>query len=116
MVATMTMSFTCSDVAKLLNDYIDGALPQHVRRGAEAHLQTCGECAAGLRDLRCTRRLLRRLPREPMPDVMKNTLLHALRSTRPHSDQPADAPPHSHDDPPHVQHSPPPPESDSTDT
>jgi anti-sigma factor RsiW len=84
---------SCSEVLQLLHDYVDEDLPQSERRVTAIHLRTCAECRTALKELRCTRRLLRRLPREPMPDPMKKTILDALRrhdrSNTSDSDQPA---------------------------
>jgi anti-sigma factor RsiW len=67
----------CTSAKILLDGYVDDALPPAVRRGVDAHLRGCRSCLLRFNQLSCTRRLLRRLPREPMPDVMKNRLLSA---------------------------------------
>ena len=73
---------TCCDAAASFSDFFDGVLPSERRQALGVHLRQCEACAQVLRDLRCTRRLLRRLPRERMPDPMKNTLLDELRRSR----------------------------------
>ena len=70
---------SCSEVLQLLHDSLDADLPRDVRQVAGAHLRECAECRIVLKELRCTRELLRKLPREPMPDSMKKTILDALK-------------------------------------
>jgi anti-sigma factor RsiW len=109
----MSRTITCSDAAASLNDYCDGRLPPGRRQSVVTHLRGCGECAQAVKDIRCTRRLLRRLLREPMPDAMKQDLIHELRRSR---TSPAPAP-HAHQSgPSHLPDTsprPPQPQSDS---
>jgi anti-sigma factor RsiW len=90
---------TCRDAAASLDDFVDGSLPLARRQALANHLHECATCTQALKEVRCTRRLLRRLPSERMPDPMKNRLLDELRKSR---RLPDSAPPESHSDqPPH---------------
>lgn len=89
------MTMTCRDAAASLDDFVDGSLPLARRQALANHLHECATCTQALEEVRCTRRLLRQLPRERMPDPMKNTLLDELRKSR---QQPVSAPPESHSD------------------
>lgn len=76
------MTMTCRDAAASLDDFVDGSLPLAGRQALANHLHECATCTQALKEVRCTRRLLRRLPRERMPDPMKNRLLDELRKPR----------------------------------
>jgi anti-sigma factor RsiW len=78
----MSRTISCRDAAASFDEYCDGVLPPGRRQTLATHLRECRECTQVVRDLRCARRLLRRLPREPMPDDMKDNLLHKLRRSR----------------------------------
>lgn len=83
---TMIRTITCREAAAWLDEYSGGNLPSARRQALATHLRGCGDCLQVLKDLRCTRRLLRRLPRERMPTDMKTYLLHELRRSRPSPD------------------------------
>lgn len=76
------MTMTCRDAAAALYDFDDGSLPRLRRQALASHVRACPACMQTLKDVRCTRRLLRRLPRERMPDPVKNVLLDELRKFR----------------------------------
>jgi anti-sigma factor RsiW len=78
----MSRTITCLDAAASLGEYCDGVLPPGRRQSVAIHLRGCPECAQAVKDIRCARRLLRWLPREPMPDAMKHELTHKLRRFR----------------------------------
>src|SRR5690606_39562364 len=98
-VAAMKTKLTCHEIGESLSDFLEEALSPAERQGIEAHLAACTDCTGLLRGLRCTRRVLGHLPREPMPDKMKATLLEALRRSRPTSNALHDTPPRP---PPHT--------------
>ena len=90
---------TCRDAAASLDDFVEGSLPLARRQALANHLHECATCTQALKEVRCTRRLLRRLPRERMPDPMKNGLLDELRKSRkqpdPHHLNPIQTSPHT---------------------
>lgn len=86
---------TCSEAAASHDDVVDGRLPLERRQAFANHVHECSTCNQTLKHVRCVRRLLRRLPRERMPDPMKNSLLEELRRSRSIS-SPARPAPHSH--------------------
>lgn len=45
---------TCRELVELTTEYLDGALSQPERRGFEAHLESCVDCAAYLDQLNRT--------------------------------------------------------------
>jgi anti-sigma factor RsiW len=83
---------TCREAAASLDDFVDGRLPLMRRQAFANHVHACSTCTQVLKEVRCTRRLLRRLPRERMPDPMKNRLLDELRRSRSLPDSPRAAP------------------------
>jgi anti-sigma factor RsiW len=70
-------------VLPLLHDALDGNLPQHERQAVDAHVRECAACERAWKELSCTRGLMRRLPRAPMPDPMKQKILDTLRRKSP---------------------------------
>ena len=71
---------TCTRARSLMNDYIDGALPERWRQGTAVHLHGCTPCSRILKQLRCTRRLLSKLPPRRMPLAMKNSIMQQYRT------------------------------------
>jgi anti-sigma factor RsiW len=69
----------CTEFERALEHFLDDALSPAQRQGVHDHVRHCEPCRRTLREMRCIRRLLRKLPREPMPDPMKSTLLDQLR-------------------------------------
>lgn len=78
----MSEAMTCRDAAASVDDFVDGNLPSDRRQPLASHLRECSECAQVMRDARCVRRLLQRMPHEQMPDPMKRKLLDELRRSR----------------------------------
>lgn len=64
----------------MLDDLLDEALPPARRQDAATHFRSCPGCRAAWRTAICTRRLLGRLPREPMPEPLRQYLIESLRS------------------------------------
>lgn len=75
----MVRGMTCTEAARILHDFVDGVLPLAERQRLTRHVRGCATCEAAIREIRCTTRLLGRLPREPMPDRMKAHLLRRFR-------------------------------------
>lgn len=76
----MDVRLDCEDVKQRASDYLDEALPPGAREPFEQHLATCVNCARYLQEIRQTIHRLGTLPREPMPDPMKELLLRALHN------------------------------------
>ncbi len=58
----------CDEVARLLSDWEDGALPLTTRLRLHAHLAMCAGCRSLERSLRATLTTLRALGDEPLGD------------------------------------------------
>jgi anti-sigma factor RsiW len=61
----------CSRIVSLLSDYVDGRLPDEVRRDLEEHLGGCSECTAFVGTFRSTVSLLRSLSDEDLPEELR---------------------------------------------
>lgn len=89
-VATMIRMPGCTEVGGLLDAYVDGTASPLQRDVIELHAAACERCRHALRERRCVRRLLRKLPRGAMPDPMRDRLLSAFRASRPTPAPPPD--------------------------
>jgi anti-sigma factor RsiW len=71
-------TMTCRDGAALLMDYLEGALPEDVRAGIDAHVAGCPRCVEFLRGYRETPRILRDSTAFEIPDGMVESLQRFL--------------------------------------
>ena len=74
---------TCRQVVQLLNEYLEGTLPEAERRRVDEHLAGCDACTAFVGQLRASRRVVARLAEDEIPAAVKQELLAAFRSWRP---------------------------------
>jgi len=72
-------SITCREVVELLNDYLEGELPEPDRVRVEEHLAGCDGCTTILGEFRETIRLTGMLTVEHVSDAQRETLLEAFR-------------------------------------
>lgn len=68
----------CSDVAGLLQPYVDAELSEDEQERVAVHLQACRGCRAAVSEQSWVRAMLRALPREPAPQAMRAKVLLAL--------------------------------------
>jgi anti-sigma factor RsiW len=61
----------CPRIVSLLSDYIDGRLPDDVRRDLEEHLSGCSDCTTFVGSLRSTVALLQSLNEEDLPEELR---------------------------------------------
>ncbi len=64
----------CSEVVRLLIDYVENRLPETRRADLEQHLADCGSCAAALNTYRSTVSLLQSLNEEDLPEELRMRL------------------------------------------
>jgi anti-sigma factor RsiW len=69
----------CQEVVELLNDYLEGELPEADRRRVAAHLEGCDGCTTILEEFRETIRLTGILTVEHVNPAQRATLLDAFR-------------------------------------
>jgi anti-sigma factor (TIGR02949 family) len=78
----MSRPLRCQEVVELVTDYLEGALSARDRRRFEAHIAGCEHCTRYLEQLRRTIATVGRLPRETLPDELRDDLLAAFRAWR----------------------------------
>src|SRR5437870_9235769 len=87
----------CRQIAELLGDYFDGALPQRTVELLEWHVDGCAPCVAFMNTYKSRIAATGRLPGSGMPAGLKKRLLRVLRAQRA-ADQPTTCSPwRSHD-------------------
>jgi anti-sigma factor RsiW len=64
----------CSDVVRLLADYLERRLPPSLLEEFEQHLQKCPRCVAQLRTYESTVSLLRSLREDELPPELRLTV------------------------------------------
>jgi predicted anti-sigma-YlaC factor YlaD len=75
-----SQGLTCHEVVELVTDYLEGALPDDIRRRVEDHLSVCDGCTRYLDQMRETIRLTGMLTEDQIPEDQKTALLDAFRS------------------------------------
>jgi anti-sigma factor RsiW len=68
----------CAELVELITDYLEGELPERVRRRFEGHLAACDGCDAYLEQMRRTISLTGRLREEDVPPELEERLLVAF--------------------------------------
>jgi anti-sigma factor RsiW len=69
---------TCRDLIDILDEYLDGALPDDLRADLEGHLADCAPCRAYLSTYRKTREIGTAAASVEMPDEMRARLRRFL--------------------------------------
>jgi predicted anti-sigma-YlaC factor YlaD len=72
-------SITCREVVELLNDFLEGELPEPQRVRVDEHLRGCNGCTTILEEFRETIRLTGMLTVEHVNEAQRATLLEAFR-------------------------------------
>ena len=77
----MNKNLSCQDIAELVTDYIEDALPAEEGRRFEHHLTCCPGCVTYVDQIRETIRVTGRLLREePLAPALREGLLSQFRS------------------------------------
>lgn len=69
-------------MSELVTDYMDGALPWHVRLKARVHLLLCHACRRYFDQMRKTVRLLSGTPRRALRSEVEQRILNAVSEHR----------------------------------
>jgi anti-sigma factor RsiW len=69
----------CASGVELLNDYLEGVLPDDLRSELEAHVVACPRCTAFVAAYRETPRLLREATAAALPAELEASLMRFLR-------------------------------------
>jgi anti-sigma factor RsiW len=64
----------CTNVVRLLADYLEGHLPEPIHQELDQHLARCPRCVAQLRSYESTVSLLRSLREDDLPPELRLTL------------------------------------------
>ena len=75
----MLGNFTCQEVASLMTDYLEGAMPLSTRIRFHMHLGLCFACRNYLKQMKYTVQTLGRLPSEPISPQVREALLQRFR-------------------------------------
>jgi hypothetical protein len=70
----------CRDIAELLGDYLEGALPKHTRELIDWHIDGGAPCVAFVNTYRGTVNATRSLSEVEIPSELKKRLLAVLRA------------------------------------
>jgi anti-sigma factor RsiW len=79
---TAEADVTCREVAELLSDYLDDAIPAPDRARLDAHLAECNGCAAALEQLRETIRVSGTLTEEQVEQEELEPIRSVFRAWR----------------------------------
>ena len=72
----------CATGVELLNDYLEGVLPDDVRAALDAHVARCERCVAFIESYRATPRILGEATDASLPDDVQQSLRAFLRAQR----------------------------------
>lgn len=75
-------SIECRQIADLLGDYLEGALPHETRELIEWHIEGCAPCVAFVNTYRGTIDAAKTLREVEIPRELKKRLLAVLRTQR----------------------------------
>jgi len=73
---------TCKEIVRIVNDYVEGALPPEQREAVELHLNLCDGCSDYLAQLRLAIELTGELPADAISPELEEELCAAFRSFR----------------------------------
>jgi anti-sigma factor RsiW len=80
------LTVACQQVVELVTDYLDGALPSHLRAAVERHLELCPPCAVYVEQMRTTAAALQDVPVESIDPGTRAELVSAFRELIPRPD------------------------------
>jgi len=78
----MSRPALCASGAELMMEYLEGTLPQDLRRDIEQHVQACERCTAFVASYRETPRIVREATAFAMPRELEDSLMTFLRARR----------------------------------
>jgi len=71
---------TCQELAELITDYLEGALPQAQHALFDLHLAGCRDCSLYVEQMRTTVAVTGRIAAEDIPAVLQGELLAVFRN------------------------------------
>ena len=79
MMKYLAGNFTCKEIADIITEYLEGAMPFWDRVRFQWHLGMCGGCRNYLSQMKQTVATLGKLPAEPIPEHIREELLNRFR-------------------------------------
>ena len=79
-MAEVLRELSCQEVVELVNDYLEGALPEGEKSAFDQHLAICEGCSEYLRQIQAVRATAARLRAEDIPGGIRESLLDAFRN------------------------------------
>jgi anti-sigma factor RsiW len=79
----------CREFVELVTEHLEGTLPAEMEQAVTAHLELCDPCVEYLAQMRTTIGLLRTLPSETLPSVVRNQLMDVYSRLHGPAAQPA---------------------------
>lgn len=76
----MAGNLSCKEVAEVITDYLEGAMPWWDRIRFHMHLGLCLGCRNHLQQMKQTIETLGKLPPEPIPPHIRDELLKRFRN------------------------------------
>jgi hypothetical protein len=73
----------CREFVELATEHLEGTLPADLEQAIAAHLELCDPCVEYLDQMKRTAGLLRTLPTETLPPVVRNELLEVYTRLHP---------------------------------
>jgi anti-sigma factor RsiW len=73
---------SCQTGVELLMDYLEGVVPEEVRRMLDSHVAGCPKCTAFVASYLATPRILRDATAAAIPPELQRSLLAFLRAQR----------------------------------
>jgi anti-sigma factor RsiW len=73
---------SCQTGVEALMDYLEGVVPEEMRKTLESHVAGCQKCAAFVASYLATPRILRQATAAAMPPELQRSLLEFLRTQR----------------------------------
>ncbi len=76
----MVGNLSCQDVAEVITEYLEGAMPWSTRIRFHMHLGLCNACRNYLKQMKYTVQTLGKLPTDPISPEVREALLRQFRN------------------------------------
>jgi anti-sigma factor RsiW len=75
----MRIDMTCQELAELITDYLEGALPRRARARFVLHITGCRNCRRYVEQMRTTIAVTGRIRADDIPPAVRDELVAAFR-------------------------------------
>jgi hypothetical protein len=76
------MSLSCRKAGKLIDQQVDGPLPEQSAKALSRHLESCDACRRDAEAMKATVSALKGIPETPLPDDFKERLVRRMKARR----------------------------------